>query len=115
LYRYTATPPELRDAASAADAGLSSWTGTVGGSACQYPTPQIAFTAMDTCKEIFKFIGSQSSFHSLFEETCLDEDAVARFKRMESNVPQGGAVQVQSIWFQPLRHTCDVLVSKCSF
>ena len=98
LPRYYTTAPELRDAASAAEAGLledfEDFSST---------RRQPAFTAMDTCKEIFKIIGSQTSLQMLFEETVMDEDAMARFKRMESNVPQTLVTLRESMGTDPFR------------
>lgn len=73
LPRHYTTPPELRDDASAEEAQLSD--------------QRMPFTAMDSYKEIFECVGSQASFHRLFEETCLDDDLLTEFRRIESSVP----------------------------
>ena len=42
-----------------------------------------AFTAMDTYREVFNIVGSQTSCHQLFEETCFDDEALARYQRID--------------------------------
>lgn len=94
LPRHFTTPQNFRDTASAAEAGLEH--------------NQAAFTAMDTCKEIFKCVGSQKTLRRLFHEMCLDEDILARFKYMEDNVPATLVSLRQSMGTDPFRGLTEV-------